>query len=230
MKILSSYHNLQVLFEDNHLIIINKRTGDIIQGDKTKDTPLVEIVKEYIKIKHDKPGNVYLGVIHRIDRPTSGIVMFAKTSKALSRMNAMLKNQDVNKLYWAITQNKPDNKTGKLTHWLRKNERNNKSTHFSRETENARKAVLNYKILKTLDNYYLLEIKMESGRHHQIRCQLQAIGCPIKGDIKYGSKRTNKDGSIDLHARNLQLIHPVTKKEIDITAPVRDEKIWKSCI
>ena len=230
MKILSNYHNLQVLFEDNHLIIINKRTGDIIQGDKTKDTPLVEIVKEYLKIKHDKPGNVYLGVIHRIDRPTSGIVMFAKTSKALSRMNAMLKNQDVNKLYWAITQNKPDNKTGKLIHWLRKNPKNNKSTHFSKETANAKKAVLNYRILKTLDNYYLLEIKMESGRHHQIRCQLQAIGCPIKGDIKYGSKRTNKDGSIDLHARNLQLIHPVTKKEIDVTAPVRDEKIWKSCI
>ena len=230
MKILSNYHNLQVLFEDNHLIIINKRTGDIIQGDKTKDTPLVEIVKEYLKIKHDKPGNVYLGVIHRIDRPTSGIVMFAKTSKALSRMNAMLKNQDVNKLYWAITQNKPDNKTGKLIHWLRKNPKNNKSTHFSKETANTKKAVLNYRILKTLDNYYLLEIKMESGRHHQIRCQLQAIGCPIKGDIKYGSKRTNKDGSIDLHARNLQLIHPVTKKEIDVTAPVRDEKIWKSCI
>jgi 23S rRNA pseudouridine1911/1915/1917 synthase len=230
MKILSNYHNLQVLFEDNHLIIINKRPGDIIQGDKTKDTPLVEIVKEYLKIKHDKPGNVYLGVIHRIDRPTSGIVMFAKTSKALSRMNAMLKNQDVNKLYWAITQNKPDNKTGKLIHWLRKNPKNNKSTHFSKETANTKKAILNYKILKTLDNYYLLEIKMESGRHHQIRCQLQAIGCPIKGDIKYGSKRTNKDGSIDLHARNLQLIHPVTKKEIDITAPVRDEKIWKSCI
>ena len=230
MKILSNYHNLQVLFEDNHLIIINKRAGDIVQGDKTKDTPLVEIVKEYLKIKHDKPGNVYLGVIHRIDRPTSGIVMFAKTSKALSRMNAMLKNQDVNKLYWAITQNKPDNKTGKLIHWLRKNPKNNKSTHFSKETANTKKAILNYKILKTLDNYYLLEIKMESGRHHQIRCQLQAIGCPIKGDIKYGSKRTNKDGSIDLHARNLQLIHPVTKKEIDVTAPVRDEKIWKSCI
>ena len=230
MKILSNYHNLQVLFEDNHLIIINKRTGDIIQGDKTKDIPLVEIVKEYLKIKHDKPGNVYLGVIHRIDRPTSGIVMFAKTSKALSRMNAMLKNQDVNKLYWAITQNKPDNKTGKLIHWLRKNPKNNKSTHFSKETANTKKAILNYKILKTLDNYCLLEIKMESGRHHQIRCQLQAIGCPIKGDIKYGSKRTNKDGSIDLHARNLQLIHPVTKKEIDVTAPVRDEKIWKSCI
>ena len=230
MKILSNKQNLQVLFEDNHLIIINKRPGDIVQGDKTKDTPLVEIVKEYLKIKYDKPGNVYLGVIHRIDRPTSGIVMFAKTSKALSRMNAMLKNQDVNKLYWAITQNKPDNKTGKLIHWLRKNPKNNKSTHFSKETANTKKAILNYKILKTLDNYCLLEIKMESGRHHQIRCQLQAIGCPIKGDIKYGSKRTNKDGSIDLHARNLQFIHPVTKKEIDVTAPVRDEKIWKSCI
>ena len=230
MKILSNYHNLQVLFEDNHLIIINKRPGDIIQGDKTKDTPLVEIVKEYIKVKYNKPGNVYLGVIHRIDRPTSGIVMFAKTSKALSRINTMLKNQDVNKLYWAITQNKPENKTGKLIHWLRKNPKNNKSTHFSKETNNAKKAVLNYRILKTLENYYLLEIKMQSGRHHQIRCQLQAIGCPIKGDIKYGSKRTNKDGSIDLHARNVKFIHPVNKKQIDIIAPLRDQKIWQNCV
>ena len=230
MKILSNYHNLQVLFEDNHLIIINKRPGDIIQGDKTKDTPLVEIVKEYIKVKYNKPGNVYLGVIHRIDRPTSGIVVFAKTSKALSRMNAMLKNQEVNKLYWAITQNKPENKTGKLIHWLRKNPKNNKSTHFSKETNNAKKAVLNYRILKTLENYYLLEIKMQSGRHHQIRCQLQAIGCPIKGDIKYGSKRTNKDGSIDLHALNVKFIHPISKEQIDITAPLRDQKIWQNSV
>jgi len=230
MKTVSNSQNLQVLFEDNHLIIINKRPGDIVQGDKSKDTPLAEIVKKYIKIRYKKPGNVYLGIIHRIDRPTSGIVVFAKTSKALSRMNSMLKNQEINKLYWAITQNKPKNKTGKLTHWLKKNPKNNKSTHFSKETNNAKKAVLNYKLLKTLEKYYLLEIKMESGRHHQIRCQLQAIGCTIKGDIKYGSKRTNPDGSIDLHARNLQFAHPVTKKEIDITAPVRDGKIWKSCI
>jgi len=230
MKILSNYHNLQVLFEDNHLIIINKRPGDIIQGDKTKDTPLVEIVKEYIKVKYNKPGNVYLGVIHRIDRPTSGIVMFAKTSKALSRMNAMLKNQEVNKLYWAITQNKPENKTGKLIHWLRKNPKNNKSTHFSKETKNAKKAILTYKVLKELDNYFLLEVLMKSGRHHQIRCQLQAIGCPIKGDIKYGSKRTNKDGSIDLHALNVKFIHPISKEQIDITAPLRDQKIWQNSV
>ena len=230
MKILSNHYNLQVLFEDNHLIVINKRPGDIVQGDKTKDTPLSEIVKEYLKIKYDKPGKVYLGVIHRIDRPTSGLVIFAKTSKSLSRMNFMLKDHAIQKTYWAITQNKPEEESDKLIHWLRKNEKNNKSTHFSKETENAKKAILNYKIIKELDNYFLLEITMESGRHHQIRCQLQAIGCPIKGDIKYGSKRTNKDGSIDLHARNLQFIHPVTKKEIDITAPVRDEKIWKSCI
>ena len=162
MKILSNYHNLQVLFEDNHLIIINKRPGDIIQGDKTKDTPLVEIVKEYIKVKYNKPGNVYLGVIHRIDRPTSGIVVFAKTSKALSRMNLMLKDHAIQKTYWAITQNKPENQADKLTHWLKKNERNNKSTHFSKETKNAKKAILTYKMLKELDNYFLLEVSMKS--------------------------------------------------------------------
>ena len=230
MKILSNHYNLQVLFEDNHLIVINKRPGDIVQGDKTKDTPLSEIVKEYLKIKYDKPGNVYLGVIHRIDRPTSGLVVFAKTSKSLSRMNLMLKDHAIQKTYWAITQNKPEEESDKLIHWLRKNEKNNKSTHFSKETENAKKAILNYKIIKELDNYFLLEITMESGRHHQIRSQLQAIGCPIKGDIKYGSKRTNKDGGIDLHARNIKFIHPVSKKQIDITAPLRDQKIWQNCI
>ena len=230
MKILSNHYNLQVLFEDNHLIVINKRPGDIVQGDKTKDTPLSEIVKEYLKIKYDKPGKVYLGVIHRIDRPTSGLVIFAKTSKSLSRMNLMLKDHAIQKTYWAITQNKPEEESDKLIHWLRKNEKNNKSTHFSKETENAKKAILNYKIIKELDNYFLLEITMESGRHHQIRSQLQAIGCPIKGDIKYGSKRTNKDGGIDLHARNVKFMHPVSKKQIDITAPLRDQKIWQNCI
>tara|TARA_B100000809_G_scaffold92874_1_gene91541 strand:+ start:2885 stop:3577 length:693 start_codon:yes stop_codon:yes gene_type:complete len=230
MKILSNHYNLQVLFEDNHLIVINKRPGDIVQGDKTKDTPLSEIVKEYLKIKYDKPGKVYLGVIHRIDRPTSGLVIFAKTSKSLSRMNLMLKDHAIQKTYWAITQNKPEEESDELIHWLRKNEKNNKSTHFSKETENAKKAILNYKIIKELDNYFLLEITMESGRHHQIRSQLQAIGCPIKGDIKYGSKRTNKDGGIDLHARNVKFMHPVSKKQIDITAPLRDQKIWQNCI
>jgi 23S rRNA pseudouridine1911/1915/1917 synthase len=230
MKILSNHYNLQVLFEDNHLIVINKRPGDIVQGDKTKDTPLSEIVKEYLKIKYDKPGKVYLGVIHRIDRPTSGLIIFAKTSKSLSRMNLMLKDHAIQKTYWAITQNKPEEESDKLIHWLRKNEKNNKSTYFSKETENAKKAILNYKIIKELDNYFLLEITMESGRHHQIRCQLQAIGCPIKGDIKYGSKRTNKDGGIDLHARNIKFMHPVSKKQIDITAPLRDQKIWQNCV
>lgn len=230
MKILSNHYNLQVLFEDNHLIVINKRPGDIVQGDKTKDTPLSEIVKKYLKIKYDKPGNVYLGVIHRIDRPTSGLVIFAKTSKSLSRMNLMLKDHTIQKTYWAITQNKPEKESDKLIHWLRKNEKNNKSTHFSKETANAKKAILNYKIIKELDNYFLLEITMESGRHHQIRCQLQAIGCPIKGDIKYDSKRTNKDGGIDLHARNIKFMHPVSKKQIDITAPLRDQKIWQNCV
>jgi len=230
MKILSNHYNLQVLFEDNHLIVINKRPGDIVQGDKTKDIPLSEIVKEYLKIKYDKPGKVYLGVIHRIDRPTSGLIIFAKTSKSLSRMNLMLKDHAIQKTYWAITQNKPEEESDKLIHWLRKNEKNNKSTYFSKETENAKKAILNYKIIKELDNYFLLEITMESGRHHQIRCQLQAIGCPIKGDIKYGSKRTNKDGGIDLHARNVKFMHPVSKKQIDITAPLRDQKIWQNCV
>ena len=230
MKILSNHYNLQVLFEDNHLIVINKRPGDIVQGDKTKDTPLSEIVKEYLKIKYDKPGKVYLGVIHRIDRPTSGLVIFAKTSKSLSRMNLMLKDHAIQKTYWAITQNKPEEESDKLIHWLRKNEKNNKSTYFSKETENAKKAILNYKIIKELDNYFLLEITMESGRHHQIRCQLQAIGCPIKGDIKYGSKRTNKDGGIDLHARNIKFMHPVSKKQINITAPLKDQKIWQNCV
>jgi len=229
MKTLKNSHNLYILFEDNHLIIINKKPGDIVQKDKTNDISLVEIIKNYLKKKYNKPGEAYLGVIHRIDRPTSGLVMFAKTSKALSRMNKMLKSNQINKKYWAITKNRPEKESDKLVHWLRKNQKNNKSTYFSKETNDAKKAILNYKIIKELENYFLLEIKIETGRHHQIRCQLQAIGCPIKGDLKYGAKRNNTDASIDLHARNLQFIHPVTKKEIDLTAPVRDEKIWKSC-
>ena len=230
MKTLSNSRNLDILFEDNHLIIINKKPGDIVQKDKTNDISLLEIVKEYLKRKYNKPGNVYLGLIHRIDRPTSGLVMFAKTSKALSRMNNMLKEKQIAKTYWAITKNKPEKESDQLIHWLRKNEKKNKSTHFSRETKNAKKAILNYRIIKELENYFLLEIVMESGRHHQIRCQLQAIGCPIKGDLKYGAKRSNPDGSIDLHAKNLKFIHPVTKKEINLNAHVREDKIWQSCV
>ena len=222
--------NLDILFEDNHLIIINKKPGDIVQKDKTNDISLLEIVKEYLKRKYNKPGNVYLGLIHRIDRPTSGLVMFAKTSKALSRMNNMLKGKMIVKTYWAITKNKPEKESSQLVHWLKKNEKKNKSTHFSRETKNAKKAILDYTIIKELENYFLLEIIMGSGRHHQIRCQLQAIGCPIKGDLKYGAKRSNSDGSIDLHAKHLKFIHPVTKKEVNLNAPVRENKIWQSCV
>ena len=230
MKTLSNSINLDILFEDNHLIIINKKPGDIVQKDKTNDISLLEIVKEYLKRKYNKPGNVYLGLIHRIDRPTSGLVMFAKTSKALSRMNNMLKGKMIVKTYWAITKNKPKKKSSQLVHWLKKNEKKNKSTHFSRETKNAKKAILDYTIIKELENYFLLEIIMGSGRHHQIRCQLQAIGCPIKGDLKYGAKRSNSDGSIDLHAKHLKFIHPVTKKEVNLNAPVRENKIWQSCV
>lgn len=230
MKTLSNSRNLDILFEDNHLIIINKKPGDIVQKDKTNDISLLEIVKEYLKRKYNKPGNVYLGLIHRIDRPTSGLVMFAKTSKALSRMNNMLKGKMIVKTYWAITKNKPEKKSSQLVHWLKKNEKKNKSTHFSRETKNAKKAILDYRIIKELENYFLLEILMGSGRHHQIRCQLQAIGCPIKGDLKYGAKRSNSDGSIDLHAKHLKFIHPVTKKEVNLNAPVRENKIWQSCV
>ena len=230
MKTLSNSRNLDILFEDNHLIIINKKPGDIVQKDKTNDISLLEIVKEYLKRKYNKPGNVYLGLIHRIDRPTSGLVMFAKTSKALSRMNNMLKGKMIVKTYWAITKNKPEKKSSQLVHWLKKNEKKNKSTHFSRETKNAKKAILDYRIIKELENYFLLEIIMRSGRHHQIRCQLQAIGCPIKGDLKYGAKRSNSDGSIDLHAKHLKFIHPVTKKEVNLNAPVRENKIWQSCV
>ena len=230
MKTLSNSRNLDILFEDNHLIIINKKPGDIVQKDKTNDISLLEIVKEYLKRKYNKPGNVYLGLIHRIDRPTSGLVMFAKTSKALSRMNNMLKGKMIVKTYWAITKNKPEKESSQLVHWLKKNEKKNKSTHFSRETKNAKKAILDYTIIKKLENYFLLEIIMGSGRHHQIRCQLQAIGCPIKGDLKYGAKRSNSDGSIDLHAKHLKFIHPVTKKEVNLNAPVRENKIWQSCV
>ena len=230
MKTLSNSMNLDILFEDNHLIIINKKPGDIVQKDKTNDISLLDIVKEYLKRKYNKPGNVYLGLIHRIDRPTSGLVMFAKTSKALSRMNNMMKGKMIVKTYWAITKNKPEKESSQLVHWLKKNEKKNKSTHFSRETKNAKKAILDYRIIKELENYFLLEIIMGSGRHHQIRCQLQAIGCPIKGDLKYGAKRSNSDGSIDLHAKHLKFIHPVTKKEVNLNAPVRENKIWQSCV
>lgn len=227
MKQLSNIDNLIVLFEDNHIIAVNKRVGDIVQGDKTGDNPLSEIVKSFLKKKYNKPNNVFLGVVHRIDRPTSGVVIFAKTSKSLKRLNNMIKNSEIKKFYWAITKTKPEKRNDTLVHWLKKNPKNNKSTHFKKETENSKKAILHYKIIKELKNYYLLEVLLETGRHHQIRTQLSAIGCPIKGDLKYGYDRSNKDGGICLHAKKISFSHPVTKKKILISAPLFEHDIWK---
>ena len=227
MKQLSNIDNLIVLYEDNHIIAINKRVGDIVQGDKTGDNPLSEIVKLFLKKKYKKPNNVFLGVVHRIDRPTSGVVIFAKTSKSLKRLNNMIRISEIEKFYWAITKNKPEKRNGTLIHWLKKNPKNNKSTHFKKETENSKKAILHYKIINELKNYYLLDIILETGRHHQIRAQLSAIGCPIKGDLKYGYERSNKDGGICLHAKKISFLHPVTKKKILISAPVFEHDIWK---
>ncbi|WP_299528754.1 RluA family pseudouridine synthase [uncultured Lutibacter sp.] len=225
----STKNNLSVLFEDNHFIIINKQSGDIVQGDKTGDTPLSDIVKEYIKEKYNKPGNVFLGVVHRLDRPTTGIIVFAKTSKSLERFNKMLRDKTVNKTYWAVVKNKPAKNSDTLTGYLKKNPKNNKSTSYSSEIEGSKKSILHYKLLKSLDNYHLLEVDLETGRHHQIRCQLAAIGSPIKGDLKYGFDRSNKDASIHLHARKIVFTHPVAKETISITAPTPNEVIWNAC-
>ena len=228
-KILSTPSNLQVLYEDNHLIIVNKRPGDIVQGDKTGDTPLSEVVKSYLKNKYHKPGNVYLGVVHRLDRPTSGIVVFAKTSKALPRLNKMFAEKSAEKIYWAIVQNAPPKQHDTLKLWLRKNEKNNKSYVFNEEVANSKRAVLHYKLMQRLENYFLLEVRLETGRHHQIRSQLSNINCIIKGDLKYGFKRSNPDGSIHLHAAKLSFTHPVSKEFIEVNAePPQDDAIWKS--
>lgn len=222
----SNASNLDVLYEDNHLIIINKKVGDIVQGDRTGDLPLSEIVKKYIKVKYKKPGNVFLGVVHRLDRPTSGAIIFARTSKALERLNGMLRDKQIDKTYWALVKNKPVKPRDRLEHYLKKNARNNKSTSYHSEIKGAKKAVLHYTVLKELNSYFLLEIDLETGRHHQIRAQLAAIGCPIKGDLKYGFNRSNKDGGIHLHARQLRFEHPVTKKTVTILAPVPNETLW----
>ncbi len=228
-NIVSNKDNLQVLYEDNHIIVINKRSGDIVQGDKTGDTPLSEIVKAYLKEKYQKPGNVYLGVVHRLDRPTTGIVIFAKTSKALPRLNKLFADKSAQKTYWALVKKQPQKPRASLVHWLRKNPKNNKSTAFIKETEGSKKAILHYEVIKTLDRFFLLEIALETGRHHQIRSQLSAIGCPIKGDLKYGYERSNKDGSISLHARKIEFIHPVKKEPISITAPLPKDALWQAC-
>lgn len=221
--------NLQVLFEDNHLIVINKRPGDIVQGDKTGDTPLSEVVKEYIKIKYNKPGNVYLGVVHRLDRPTSGIVVFARTSKALPRLNKLFADKEAKKTYWAIVKTMPKQEDT-LIHWLKRNPKQNKSYAHIKEVPDSKKAILSYSTLKELNRYFLLEIDLKTGRHHQIRSQLAAIGCPIKGDLKYGFDRSNKDGSIHLHARKLHFQHPVKKEPLTIIAPPPQDPIWDACM
>lgn len=228
MKILSTKENLQILHEDNHIIVVNKRVGDIVQGDKTGDKPLSDIVKEYIKEKYNKPGEVFLGVVHRLDRPTSGIVVFARTSKALTRLNETFKNRETQKTYWAVVKNCPPKDVDTLIHFLTRNPKNNTSKAHLKEVPDSKKASLSYQIIKKLDNYYALEIDLHTGRHHQIRCQLAAIGCPIKGDLKYGFDRSNPDGGIHLHARKLIITHPTTKETLTFVAPTPDDVIWKS--
>ncbi|WP_298524275.1 RluA family pseudouridine synthase [uncultured Christiangramia sp.] len=225
-KIISTKDNLQVLHEDNHIIIVNKRPGDIVQGDKTGDKPLSEVVKSYIKEKYNKPGNVYLGVVHRLDRPTSGIVLFSKTSKALPRLNKLFQDKDAKKTYWAVVKEKPPRESDELIHFMKRNSKQNKSYAHKNEVPDSKKAVLDYKLIKELDRYYVLEIALHTGRHHQIRSQLSAIGSPIKGDLKYGFDRSNRDASIHLHSRALRFIHPVKKEEIHITAPPPKDPIW----
>ncbi|EHG99454.1 RluA family pseudouridine synthase [Paraprevotella clara] len=219
---------MDVVYEDNHLIIVNKSSSEIVQGDKTGDKPLAEMVKEYIKQKYHKPGNVFLGVVHRLDRPVSGLVVFARTSKALARLNEMFRTKEVHKTYWAIVGNCPPTEEGELVHWLVRNEKQNKSYAYDKEKSEAKKAILDYRLIGRSERYFLLEVDLKTGRHHQIRCQLAKMGCPIKGDLKYGSPRSNPDGSICLHARRVRFVHPVSKQEIDVEAPVPEGNLWHS--
>lgn len=219
---------MEVLYEDNHIIAVNKTCNEIVQGDKTGDTPLSETVKAYIKDKYNKPGEVFLGVTHRLDRPTSGVVLFARTSKALTRLNEMFKSHEqIKKTYWAIVQGAPKVPEARLENWLVRNEAQNKSYIAKPGAKEAKQAILSYKTLVRGEHYTLLEVNLETGRHHQIRCQLAAIGCPIKGDLKYGAKRSNPDGGICLHARKIELIHPVKKENICITASVPNDSLWQ---
>lgn len=220
---------MKVIYEDNHIIVVNKQSGEIVQGDKTGDTPLSDIVKAYLKEKYNKPGNVFLGVVHRLDRPVSGVVLFAKTSKALPRLNKLFaEHEKVKKTYWAIVANKPPQESGTLTHWLTRNEKTNTAKAYEREVPNSKKAVLDYRLAAASERYFLLEVQLHTGRHHQIRCQLAKMGCPIKGDLKYGAPRSNPDGSICLHARYLELEHPVSHENISITAPVPQDALWRA--
>jgi len=223
-----SDHSIIILYEDNHLIAVNKKPSDIVQGDKTGDKPLSEIVKSYIKKKYSKPGNVFVGVAHRIDRPVSGVVIFARTSKALSRLNELFRNKEVHKTYWAVVKNQPPAKNGTLTHYLKKNEPRNKSYSYKKETNGAKEAITDYQLIATTDNYHMLEVCPRTGRHHQIRAQLAEIGCPIKGDVKYGDRRGNKDASIHLHARSIELVHPVKQEKLAITAEPPQDVLWEA--
>lgn len=225
----STKDNLQVLYEDNHLVIINKRVGDLVQGDKTGDKPLNDVIKDYLAKKYDKKGRVFLGVVHRLDRPTTGLVIFAKTSKALERMNKMLREKKIQKSYWALVEGHPTPPESRLEHYLRKNPKNNKSTAFPKASKDAKKAVLHYKTICCLDHYSLLHIDLETGRHHQIRTQLAFLGHPIKGDLKYGSKRSNPHGGIHLHAVKIEFIHPVKKVPVEVSAPLPDDPLWNIC-
>jgi len=218
---------LNILFEDNHLIIVNKYSGDIVQSDKTGDKPLVDKVKDYIKEKYNKPGEVFLGIPHRIDRPTTGIVIFCRNSRSLERINQMFKDKAISKTYWAIVKDKPPAESEKLVHYMKRNEQQNKSYASDQKTPGSQRAELDYKIIAASDRYFLLEIDLHTGRHHQIRAQLSKIGCPIKGDLKYGYDRSNEDASISLHARQVSFIHPSKKTMMEIVAPVPDDKLWK---
>ena len=219
---------MNVLYEDNHIIVINKAAGEIVQGDKTGDKSLCDTMKLYIKEKYAKPGNVFIGLPHRLDRPVSGIVVFAKTSKALERLNRMFSEGSVKKIYWAITKEKPQQPEADIDSWILRNEKMNKSFSYPKEVKGAKRALLHYRQIDASQNYNLIEVELKTGRHHQIRCQLASIGCPIKGDLKYGAKRSNPDGSISLHARYIEFIHPVSKELIAITAPLPDDKLWQS--
>lgn len=219
---------MNVCYEDNHIIIVSKAAGEIVQGDKTGDTPLSDTVKGYIKKKYQKPGNVFLGVVHRLDRPVSGLVLFARTGKALSRLSEMFRTRSVQKTYWAIVANEPPQMSGTLTHWLTRDERNNKARAYDREVPNSKQAILDYRLIARSERYWLLEIELHTGRHHQIRCQLAKIGCPIRGDLKYGAPRSSSDGSISLHARRIRFEHPVSHQLIDITASVPADRLWQA--
>lgn len=221
---------MNVIYEDNHIIVVNKESGEIVQGDKTGDTPLSDCVKDYLKRKYQKPGNVFLGVVHRLDRPVSGLVVFAKTSKALSRLNEMFRKGEVHKTYWAIVKNAPKEPSGRLTHWICRNEKQNKSYAYNSEVSGSKKAVLDYRLLASGDNYHILEISLLTGRHHQIRCQLSAMGSPIRGDLKYGAQRSNPDGSISLLSRHVEFVHPVSKELVSLDAPLPKDNLWQKIL